>query len=142
MKDHFKFGNTSSKRHLNCHTTRRTPDKVKLPLSQFTKKTWTKVQPKNREIVEYVMSNTKTHGLTSVRKLKQREFCGYEDKIGLGNLAITKPSHLHALVEARKADGWIFGSQKPTVRIDKISTEDIWDSLYNVFTKQKNITFD
>ena len=36
----------------------------------------------------------------------------------------------------------IFGSQEPTIQIDRISTKDLWKSLDQVFTKQGNITFD
>ena len=73
------------------------------------------------------------HGLTGVRKSKQRELCV---AIGRGNFAITKLSHLHTLVlvtERRQ----ICGSQEPTVQIDQISMKGLWDSLDNVFTKQK-----
>ena len=36
----------------------------------------------------------------------------------------------------------IFGSQEPKIEIDWVSTEDLWESLDQVFTKQRNITFD
>ena len=35
----------------------------------------------------------------------------------------------------------IFGSQEPIIQIDQISTKDFWESLNNVFTKQRIITF-
>ena len=35
----------------------------------------------------------------------------------------------------------IFGSQEPTIQIDQILTNDFWESLNNVFTKQRIITF-
>ena len=36
----------------------------------------------------------------------------------------------------------IFGSQEPNIQIDRVTTKDIWESLDQVFTKQRNITFD
>ena len=36
----------------------------------------------------------------------------------------------------------IFGSKEPTIQIDQICTKDLWESLDQVFTKQRNITFD
>ena len=36
----------------------------------------------------------------------------------------------------------IFGSQEPNIQIDRVTTTDIWESLDQVFTKQRNITFD
>ena len=36
----------------------------------------------------------------------------------------------------------IFGSQEPNSQIDWISTKDIWESLDQVFTKQRKVTFD
>ena len=36
----------------------------------------------------------------------------------------------------------IFGSQEPYIQIDRVSTKDLWESLDQVFTKQRNITFD
>ena len=36
----------------------------------------------------------------------------------------------------------IFGSQEPNIQIDWVSTKDLWESLDQVFTKQRNITFD
>ena len=36
----------------------------------------------------------------------------------------------------------IFGSHEPNIQIDRVTTKDLWDSLYRVFTKQRNITFD
>ena len=37
---------------------------------------------------------------------------------------------------------WIFGSHEPTIRIDQISTKDLWESLDIVFTNQRNIPCD
>ena len=34
----------------------------------------------------------------------------------------------------------IFGSQEPNIQIDRVTTKDLWES--QVFTKQRNITFD
>ena len=36
----------------------------------------------------------------------------------------------------------IFGYQESTIQIDPISTKNLWESLDQVFTKQRNITFD
>ena len=36
----------------------------------------------------------------------------------------------------------IFGSQEPTIQIDRVTTKILWDCLDGVFTKQRNITFD
>ena len=36
----------------------------------------------------------------------------------------------------------LFGSQEPNIQIDRVTTKDLWESLDNVFTKQRNITFD
>ena len=36
----------------------------------------------------------------------------------------------------------IFGSQEPTIQIYQISTRDLSESFDQVFTKQRNITFD
>ena len=36
----------------------------------------------------------------------------------------------------------IFSSQEPTIQIDMISKKDLWESLDQVFTKQRKITFD
>ena len=36
----------------------------------------------------------------------------------------------------------IFGSPEPNIQIDCVTTKDLWDSLDQVFTKQRNITFD
>ena len=38
-------------------------------------------------------------------------------------------------------DRRIFGSQEPTTQIDQNSTKDLWESLDEVFTKQRNKTF-
>ena len=35
-----------------------------------------------------------------------------------------------------------FGSQEPTIQIDRLATKDLLESLDKVFTKQRNITFD
>ena len=32
----------------------------------------------------------------------------------------------------------IFGSQEPNTQIDRVTTKDLWESLDNVFTKQRN----
>ena len=36
----------------------------------------------------------------------------------------------------------IFGSQEPNIQIDLVTTKEFWESLDQVFTKQRNITFD
>ena len=36
----------------------------------------------------------------------------------------------------------IFDSQESNIKIDRVSTKDLWESLDQVFTKQRNITFD
>ena len=36
----------------------------------------------------------------------------------------------------------IFGSLETTIQIDRISAKDLWESLDQVFTKQRNIIFD
>ena len=36
----------------------------------------------------------------------------------------------------------IFGSQEPNIQIDRVTTKELWESLYQVFTKQRNITSD
>ena len=35
----------------------------------------------------------------------------------------------------------IFGSQEPTIQIDRVTTKDLWESLDKVFTKQRIITY-
>ena len=51
------------------------PDKVTVPAEPyFSKKTGTIIR-RVREIVEYEKNKSKTNGITSVRKLKQKEFC-------------------------------------------------------------------
>ena len=35
-----------------------------------------------------------------------------------------------------------FGSQETNIQIDRVTTKDLWESLGQVFTKQRNITFD
>ena len=62
--------------------------------NKFMKKRYSTARSKGREIVEYVMRNSKTPGSTSVRKSKQRESCAATDR---GNFAITRPSCLHSL---------------------------------------------
>ena len=47
-------------------------------------------------------------------------------------------TYLSLGIEGRRT----FGSQEPTIQIDRISTKDLWGSLDQVFTKQRNITFD
>ena len=36
----------------------------------------------------------------------------------------------------------IFGSQEPNIQINRLSKKDLSESLDQVFTKQRNITFD
>ena len=36
----------------------------------------------------------------------------------------------------------IFGSQEPNIQIHRVTTKDLWESLDQVVTKQRNITFD
>ena len=36
----------------------------------------------------------------------------------------------------------IFGSQEPSIQIDRVTTKVLWECLDRVFTKQRNITFD
>ena len=36
----------------------------------------------------------------------------------------------------------IFGSQETNIQIDRVTTKDLWESLDQVFTKERNITFD
>ena len=36
----------------------------------------------------------------------------------------------------------LFGSQKPNIQTDRVTTKDLWESLDKVFTKQRNITLD
>ena len=36
----------------------------------------------------------------------------------------------------------IFGSQEPSIQIDRVTTKVLWECLDMVFTKQTNITFD
>ena len=36
----------------------------------------------------------------------------------------------------------IFGSQEPNIQIDWVTTKDLWESLDQVFTKQRNISYD
>ena len=36
----------------------------------------------------------------------------------------------------------IFGSQESTIQIDRLTTKDLWEKLEQLFTKQRNITFD
>ena len=36
----------------------------------------------------------------------------------------------------------IFGSQEPSIQIDRVTTKVLWECLDTVFTKQRNITFD
>ena len=36
----------------------------------------------------------------------------------------------------------IFGSQEPSIQIDRVTTKVLWNCLDRVFTKQRNITFD
>ena len=36
----------------------------------------------------------------------------------------------------------IIGSQEPNIQIGRVSTKDLWESLDQVFRKQRNITFD
>ena len=72
-------------------------------------------------------------------KLKQRENCATIDR---GNSVIPNKAvsliYLSVGTEGRR----IFGSQEPTIQIDQISTKDLWNGLDNVFTKQRDITFD
>ena len=35
-----------------------------------------------------------------------------------------------------------FDSQEPSIQIDRVTTKVLWECLYRVFTKQRNITFD
>ena len=35
----------------------------------------------------------------------------------------------------------VFGSQEPNIQIDRVTTKDLWESLDQAFTKQRNITF-
>ena len=35
-----------------------------------------------------------------------------------------------------------FGSQEPNIQIDWVTTKDLWESLDQVLTQQRNITFD
>ena len=47
-------------------------------------------------------------------------------------------TYLSLGIEGRR----IFGSQEPNIHIDRVRTNDLWESLDRVFTKQRNITFD
>ena len=56
----------------------------------------------------------------------------YRDKTAL------PMTYLSLEMEGRR----IFGSQEPNIHIDRVTTTDLWESLDQVFTKQRNITFD
>ena len=94
---------------------------------------WKKAQLKAKETAEFGTNNLRIRGSTNVRGLKRQEYCVVID---LGNFVTTKLSLLP--MEGRQ----IFCSQEPTIQIDQILTEDLWESLDNVFTQQRNITFD
>ena len=47
-------------------------------------------------------------------------------------------THLSLGMEGRR----IFGSQEPTIQIVRETTKDLWESLEQVFTKQRKIIFD
>ena len=47
-------------------------------------------------------------------------------------------TYLSLGVEGRR----IFGSQEPSIQIDRVTTKILWECLDKVFTKQRNITFD
>ena len=47
-------------------------------------------------------------------------------------------TYLSLGVEGRR----IFGSQEPSIQIDRVTMKALWECLDEVFTKQRNITFD
>ena len=55
-----------------------------------------------------------------------------------GNTATVSLTYLSLGVEGRR----IFGSQEPSIQIDRVTMKVLWECLDEVFTKQRNITFD
>ena len=106
--------------------------------SQFTNKTWTALRPNVREVVEYETSNSKAHGLTSVKKNETQGILCDDKQWKICDSKAVSLTYLSLGTEGRL----IFGSQEPTVQIDQISTKDLWETLNNVFTKHRNLTFD
>ena len=76
--------------------------------------------------------------LNKCKKIEEADIlCGDRPWKFCDNKAVSL-TYLRLGTEGRR----IFGFQEPTVQIDHLSTEDLWDSLDNVFSKKRNITFD
>ena len=64
-------------------------------------------------------------------------FCGDKPWKYCDNKAVSL-TYLCLGMEGRR----IFGSQEPNIQIDRVTTKGLWESLDQVFTKQRKITFD
>ena len=64
-------------------------------------------------------------------------FCGDKTRKFCDNKSVSS-TYLSVGME----DRGIFGSQEPNIQIDRVTTKDLWEGLDQVFTKQRNISFD
>ena len=62
--------------------------------------------------------------------------CGDKPMKFCNNIAVSL-TFLSLEMEGRRK----FGSQEPNIQIDRVSTKDLWESLDQVFTKQRKTTF-
>ena len=93
---------------------------------------------KAKETAEFVMNNSRMNGSTSVKRLKQREYCAVRDH---GSIATPKLSRSPILNLVWKAVGYLV-LRNQLFRLIKFLQKTFGVSLDNVFTKQRSITFD
>ena len=114
------------------------PDRVTLPPEPIYEENVdnsTTQSERDRRILNEQLKNA---WLNRVRKLKRRDYCAVIDHGSLATRKAVSLTYLKLGIEGRRN----FGSQESTIQIDQISTKDLWESLDNVFTKMRIITFD
>ena len=114
------------------------PDKVTFPLEPISE---TNVEKSTAQSERDRKTRNEQLKKTWLNMCQKVELAGilYSDKSGkfCDNKAVSL-TYLSLGMEGRQK----FGFQEPTIQIDRISTMDLWESLDQVFTKQRNITFD
>ena len=103
------------------------------------RKMWIIILLKAKETAEFGTNNSTMHGSLIVRRLKQREYCAVID---FGSFATPKLSCSPTVALGWKAVGYLVLKNR-LFRLIKFlqRTLDLWESLDNVFTKQRIITF-
>ena len=124
-----------AKEGISIDTLRKNPpDKVTIPPEPIYEANVEKITAQSERDSKFQNEQLKNSLLNRCHKIEQAAIlCG--DKPGklCDNKAVSLTYHSLGMEERR-----IFGSQEPTIQIDWISTKDLWESLDQVFRKQRN----